>query len=382
MTPEHNNNINEDIDKSLNYIGFDGNGKHKHHHHHRKNLTRAQKTLLIILFSIIGLFVAAIIAFLVMTAIGKNQMVINKDAEISAPKDTVDDLVSDNNGKTLTYKGKTYKLNENMTSILCMGIDKSGLESSKNYGGNGQADANFLLAIDTATGKTSIISINRDAMVDVNVYSQSGEFAGTKKQQLCLAFANGDGGVKSCENVMKSVSSLMYGIPVNSFMAIDFDAIGPLNDAVGGITVTPPDSFNYIGIQYTKGVPILLDTQTKALGFVRYRDINVLDSNLTRMQRQKQFLTEYSKAAIAKTKSDITFPITLYNLCKGRNINNLNISKITFLTSVIMGKKGNTNLEFLNVEGTLKKGETIAEFTPDTAKLFELILKVYYTEKP
>lgn len=136
MTPKHNNNINEDIDKSLNYIGFDGNEKHKHHHHHRKNLTRAQKTLLIILFSIIGLFVAAIIAFLAMTAIGKNQMVINKDAEISAPKDTVDDLVSDNNGKTLTYKGKTYKLNENMTSILCMGIDKSGLESSKNYGGN------------------------------------------------------------------------------------------------------------------------------------------------------------------------------------------------------------------------------------------------------
>ena len=34
MTPEHNNNINEDIDKSLNYIGFDGNEKHKHHHHH------------------------------------------------------------------------------------------------------------------------------------------------------------------------------------------------------------------------------------------------------------------------------------------------------------------------------------------------------------
>ena len=53
---------------------------------------------------------------------------------------------------------------------------------------------------------------------------------------------------------------------------------------------------------------------------------------VVKKQRQKQFLTEYSKAAIAKTKSDITFPITLYNLCKGRNINNLNISKITFLT--------------------------------------------------
>lgn len=377
MTPEHNNN-HDNIDENLNYIGFDENGRHKHH---RKSLTRAQKVLLIILFSIIGLLVAGVVAFLVMTAIGKSQMVINKDVTITAPADTVEDLVSEDSGKTISYKGKNYKLNENMTSILCMGIDKNGLETSESYGGNGQSDANFLLAIDTASGKTSIISINRDAMVDVNVYSQSGDFAGTKKQQLCLAFSNGDGGVKSCENVMKSVSSLMYGIPINSFIAIDFEAIWPLNDAVGGITVTPPESYSCYGINYNKDVPIALDTKDKVMGFVRYRDVTVLDSNLTRMQRQKQYLTEFSKAAIAKTKSDITFPITLYNLCKGRNINNLNIPKITFLTSVIMGKKGNTNLEFLNVEGSLKKGETIAEFTPDSEKLFELILKVYYIEQ-
>lgn len=381
MTPEHNNKPIDNVDESLNYIGFDGYYGHKKHHHHSKKLNRKQKVLLIILFSIIGLLVAAIIAFLVMTAIGKSQMVINKDVEISTPDDTANEIISEDSGKTISYKDKTYKLNENMTSILCMGIDKSGLETTGSYGANGQADANFLMAIDTSTGKTSIISINRDAMVDVNVYSQSGDFVATKKQQLCLAFANGDGGVKSCENVMKSVSSLMYGIPVNTFMAIDFDAIGPLNDAVGSITVTPPDSFNYQGINFTKDVPTVLDTPKKALGFVRYRDITVLDSNLARMQRQKQYLTEYSKAAIKKTKSDITFPITLYNLCKGRNINNLNVSKITFLTSVIMGKKGNENLEFINVEGTLKKGETIAEFTPDSEKLFELILKVYYQEQ-
>lgn len=381
MTPRHNNKPTDNLDESLNYIGFDGDSSQKKHHHRSKKLSRAQKILLAILFSIIGLFVAAIIAFLVMTAVGKSQMVINKDVEISTPNDTADEIISENSGKTINYKGKTYKLNENMTSILCMGIDKSGLETTGSYGGNGQADANFLMAIDTATGKTTIISINRDAMVDVNVYSQSGEFVATKKQQLCLAFANGDGGVKSCENVMKSVSTLMYGIPVNTFMAIDFDAIGPLNDAVGSITVTPPDSFNYYEATFTKGVPIALDTATKAVGFVRYRDITVLDSNLSRMQRQKQYLTEFSKAAIAKTKGDITFPITLYNLCKGRNINNLNVSKITFLTSVIMGKKGNANLEFLNVEGSLKKGEEFTEFTPDSEKLFELILKVYYTEQ-
>ncbi len=378
MTPEHNN-LTDNIDKNLNYIGADDNEHKKHRHHHRsKEMTRTQKTIFNVLFSIIGLLIAAIIAFLVITEIGKRQMVINKDAMITAPSDITNNILSQNDGKTLTYKGKTYKLNDNMSTILCMGIDKNELEVSENYGGNGQADANFLLAIDTSTGKTSVISINRDTLVDTNTYSQGGDFIGTEKQQLCLAYANGDGGVKSCENVMKSVSNLLYGIPINSFIAIDFNAVGLLNDSVGGLTVTPPDTFNYFGINFYKDVPIHLNNQKKALAFVRYRDTTVLESNIPRMQRQKQYLTEFSKVAIAKTKQDITFPLTLYNLCKGYNINNLNISKITFLSSVILGKNDDANLEFLNIEGEVRLGEVTAEFIPDTEKLFELVLKVYY----
>lgn len=376
MTPEHNNNTDH-IDESLNYIVTPSDGHH--HHHHPQKMTKAQKTLVIVLFSIIGLIIAVISAFLIMSAIGKSQMVINQDAQITAPEK--EDITSIDEGKIITYKDKTYSLNKNMTSILCMGIDRTELQESQSYGSNGQADANFLMAIDTATGKISVIGINRDTMVDVNVYSDGGSFTGKKKQQLCLAYANGDGAEVSCNNMLKAVSNIFYGIPVNSYIAIDFNAVGLLNTAVGGVTVTPPDSFNYYGTSFQKGVPIHLYKEKDALGFVRYRDIKILDSNLTRMLRQKEYLQAFAKAAVTKTKQDITFPISLYNLCNDYNINNLNISKITFLTSVVMGNRSDVNIEFLNVDGKLSLGEKNAEFTPDEDKLFELILKVYYKEE-
>ncbi len=379
MIPKHNN-MPDNIDENLNYIGFENDGHHHRHHHHKSKMTKAQKTMIIILFSIIGLIIAAISAFLIMSAIGKNQMVINENAQITAPE-TTEEITSINDGKTLIYKGENYTLNENMTSILCMGIDKNELQESQSYGGNGQADANFLMAVDTKSGKISVIGINRDTMVDVSVYSDGGSFSGKKKQQLCLAYANGDGAEVSCNNMLKSVSNIFYGIPINSYIAIDFNAVGLLNTAVGGVTVTPPDNFNYYGISFQKGVPMHLYDEKTALGFVRYRNIKVLDSNITRMQRQKQYLQAFAKAAVTKTKQDITFPISLYKLCNGYNFNNLNISKITFLTSVVMGNRSNVDIEFLNVDGTVTAGETNAEFTPDTDKLFELLLKVYYNKE-
>ena len=83
MTPEHNN-TQEVKDQSLNYIGYQDDGHH--HHHRRKKITKKQKILIIVLFSIIGLIIALVLAFLIMTAIGKSQMVINENAQITTPE--------------------------------------------------------------------------------------------------------------------------------------------------------------------------------------------------------------------------------------------------------------------------------------------------------
>ena len=41
----------------------------------------------------------------------------------------------------------------------------------------------------------------------------------------------------------------MFGIPIRSYAALDHHGIGPINDAVGGVTVTPHETFG----SFTKG---------------------------------------------------------------------------------------------------------------------------------
>ena len=98
-------------------------------------------------------------------------------------------------GKEVTYQGEKYVYNEDLVSILFLGVDKEAFEEGGTVGDGkaGQADALFLLVLDTKTGKSRLIAISRDTMTDVNVYSDLGNFIGTEKLQLCLAYTYGDG---------------------------------------------------------------------------------------------------------------------------------------------------------------------------------------------
>lgn len=130
------------------------------------------------------------------------------------------------------------------TKIWCpdffSGVDKEAFEEGGTVGDGkaGQADALFLLVLDTKTGKSRLIAISRDTMTDVNVYSTLEILSEREKLQLCLAYTYGDGKEKSCENTVRAVSRLFYGMPVAAYAALDLDAIAVLTDAVGGVEVT------------------------------------------------------------------------------------------------------------------------------------------------
>lgn len=392
MTPSQNNpEANEELDLGISYIGIaEAEKKHaeksiRRKEKRKKKQKRTQK-IVIVAICLLSIVLILMITAFTLILVGKKQMLQNDKAVVKVPE-TIEQAVPEDNGKTVSYNGSTYKLNPNVTSILCMGIDKNNLDSATGFGKNGQSDANFLLTIDTATGEVNAIAINRDTIVEMKAYTDSGSYIGIRKQQLCLSYAGGDGKKTSCKNMVDSVSSLFYGIPINSYVAIDLNAIGTLNEAIGNnITVTSPDSFysSIYGISFTKGEKTILDSPNKAAAFVRQRDITKLDSNVTRMQRQKQYLQKFANAAINKTKADITFPISLYNIISDYNVNNLNAAKISYLTSCVIGGMDNPHVNFLSVKGQLRESETLqngekkAEFIVDEQALFELILDVYY----
>ena len=330
------------------------------------------KILIGILIGLIVLILSGIITLFVLINVGKGAMLdANKTAIINVPT-YVQQVEQD--GKTIVYNGKTYKYNEAITSILFMGIDRDQFaDDDENLGTNGDADALMLLTYDTSNGNTDLISISRDTMADIDVYSKDGTYIGIEKQQICLAYAYGDGKETSCTNQVNAVSRLFYNIPISSYLSMDLDAVSVLNDAVGGVTVTSPQTFK----EFTKGETVTLYGES-AETFVRNRDTSVLDSNNSRMERQRVYIESFFKTLAAGTKENLMLPVDLFNAASPYTVTNIDIPKVTYLASNIL-EKDFSEIEMQNVPGEVVQGEVYAEYHLDQEKFFEMFLNVYYT---
>lgn len=337
---------------------------------------KALKIVLIVLGVILGLFLIGGCTVFALKMVGEKKMT---ESNVTVPEVVPPDVTMENDGKTVVYKGKKYRYNEENINILCLGIDKSISETDEdNVGTNGQADVLILMNLDTANGTLTMVNIPRDTLVDVSKYNVDGQYTGVDKMQICLAYAYGDGKETSCENVSEAVGRLMYGMPINSFAAIDYDAISLLNDAVGGVTVEILEDLTYIDWRFSEGNTVTLNGK-QAHSYVRARDMSRVDSNLLRMERQKQYLNAFIQTALTATKSDLSVPLDLYSVASDYMVTNLDAARVTYLASEVMDC-GVNEIVSLTVPGEMKKGEKYAEYYPDETGLYELVLEVFYEE--
>jgi LCP family protein required for cell wall assembly len=310
---------------------------------------------------------------------GKRGLLKNDSAIISDIG--VEAVIGEDN--TVVYGGKVYKYNENVTAILCMGIDnqKRIVNGQAVTGNAGQADALYLMSIDVKTGKTTVVGIPRDTYTDVSIYSKNGNYVGMEKKQICLAFSYGDGKAKSCENTVKSVSDLLYGMPINSYFALDSKAVSALHNAVGTITVVPNETLTIGTTTYYKGVSYKL-YGSNVFAYLQARNQETADASYLRMERQLDYISKYSSKVLSKTKEDITFPVKLYSKVQKNAITNLDAGKISYLAANVVNSKETASLSFVSLKGRQIVGESgYAEFYPDEDNLFETMLKLYYIEQ-
>lgn len=352
----------------------------------RKKSSRKQKAprkkkgpliAVLIIFGILVLLLAtAVGAYFYLNKKGEAQLKKNQSiASITAPEEAS----SEDDGKTIVYNGAKYKYNEDNINILFMGVDRDMQDTGeKVIGENGQADVLIWAALDSKTGHLSLINISRDAMVDVNKYNVEDKYLGTDKMQLCLAYSYGEGKEKSCENTLQSVSRLMYGMPVNAYVAIDYSAIAPLNDAIGGVTVNVLEDLTQSDSALKAGETVTLHGE-QAQTYVRSRNTEVLDSNNQRMERQKQYIDAFLQQAISQTKKNLTLPVTLYNDVSDYMVTNISASEVTHLATLMI-QNGVSGGDILTVPGEVTQGDVYAEFNPDDKELYKLILSVFYKE--
>ena len=369
-------NVDENIKlKSEENDGLIGDATHTTIKKKRKKLGKPQKIILTILIVILVLLLSGILTVFILIETGRKSL-LNTDNMSMDLSSTASDAKVEEDGKTIISNGKRYVYNENMTTTLFMGVDQEDFSDIEGVNGlNGQADAIFLCAMDTSTGKSTIIPVSRDIMVDVDLYSEDGQYVSSSKKQLCLAYAYGDGKHTSCENTVKSVSRIFYGLPINSYVAIDLEAIGVLTDKVGGVTLTPQVDFAYGSDIFSAGKEVILKGDA-ARSFVQSRDMDILTSNEDRILRQKQFMTAFFNSAFAKTKENITFPVDVYSSISKYMITDIDVAEISFFASCVL--KGGGSLNYKSIEGETVMGEKHAERYVDDKSVYDTIIDVFY----
>lgn len=372
--------LNEELDQNLKdlqpeskeeFQGFEVKEESKE----KKTPKQIIKRVIIVLAVIILLPCAAIVG---MWALGKGSLFGGK----MKMSKNVDGVKVQNQGDLVIYNGHKYQYNKDITSILFMGVDRDKINTDEEYlkkHGAGQSDTLFLAAVNTSTGKISLINVPRDIMAYVKTYDENGKYSGRKLRQLCLAYAYGDGKAKSCKNAVDAVSKVLYGIPIDSYMSINLSAISVLNDAVGGVNVQVIGDLTSVDPTLKEGANVtLLGGQAET--YVRSREFDPLDANMARMQRQQQYITAFAQKALQEMKGDLTLPLDLLNLVSENSVTNLSAPKITYLATKVSGSSFSSD-NIYSIDCDIKEGETgYAEYYPDETKLFEMILKVFYTQ--
>ena len=271
--------------------------------------------------------------------------------------------------------GICYVPNKNLETILLIGVDKYEAQiQGESYNNSQQADFLMLLLMDRENETCTALHLNRDAMTEIPVLGVRGEKAGTITGQLALSHTYGSGGFDSCRNTVDAVSNLLYGVDIEHYIAFTMDAVAQINDLVGGVTVTMLDDLSSVSPTMYQGATLTL-TGDMALAYVRTRYGLEDSSNLRRMERQRQYLTELHSILSANVENDDAFLLKVLDAVSDYMISDCTVNQLSQMYDrwERYGDGG-----FLTMEGEAKKGADFMEFYPDEAALKQLVASLFY----
>lgn len=367
------------------YHAHHSHGHHHHHHHHsssshshhgrhHKHRRKHKMPLILRIFIVLLVIIFAAVAiiggtYLYMREMGHNSLVV----EPANPKYE----------ETIIYNGHTYVYDKNKVAFAFIGVDRESITPDEDtlIGNSGQADTDIVGVIDTNTGKISVITIPRDTMVDIDIYTVGGEFVRTENMQLCLAYAYGDGGTSSCENVTSAISRILGNVPVDKYFALDLGGIAPLNDAIGGVTVTSLYDFPNEGVYKGDTVTIRGDF---AETYVRQRNMDSIDASLNRTQRQTQYVKAYVEQLRKAVTSDFSVVSQLYNTASEYSQTNISLSEVTYLASVVLSN-GVSDYTQYTLEGEMRASDSatedvFAEYYLDEDSVMDVVVNCFYEQ--
>ena len=278
----------------------------------------------------------------------------------------------------VNYNGQMYRYNKDMLTILILGIDSNDpvpeVNENTNYLKGGQSDAIFLFTMNPHDKTISVVAVNRNTMTDIDMYDKDNNYVKTVKAQLCVQHGYGDGNELSCERAEKTVSELLYNLPIHGYVSMRLGAIWRLNEAVGGVEVTLP--FDVPEINQSAGATVRLYGQD-AFYFLKYRSLDKFNSASERLEKDKIYLKAFMKQVFESTKSDISYPVKLYQIASSYIVTDISVDEMSYLASELLGYDIE-GVKMYSVPGETVMGEKFEEFYVNEVQLKEMLLDVFY----
>ena len=224
----------------------------EHKHFSRAKSKKRHRGLKIILFlfvmtaGIIGVYMVSV-----------NSHVSNATNKMYTSLENVDNL----------REGMVSLGNKEAISILLLGVDSGDLGRTE----QGRTDTMILATINPNTKKTVLMSIPRDTYAEI--------IGNGSWDKLNHAYAYGGTSMS-----VNSVQNL-FDVPIDYYVTVNMAGIQEIVDAVGGIDIISPLTFEYEGYQFYEGESVHLDGKT-ALAFARMR-YDDPDGDFGRQLRQR-----------------------------------------------------------------------------------------------
>ncbi len=279
--------------------------------------------------------------------------------------------------KTIVRDGVEYFPRQDVTVMMVLGIDQYGpVESSNYYRNDGSADSIMLLVFDETNETCTVLYLNRDTMVDMDVLGVKGDFAGTTYGQLALAHTYGNGLEDSSLNVKNTLMKFLHGLTIDYYVAMNMDAIPILNDLVGGVTVHVVDDFSKVNPSITMGEVKLQGDQV--IDFVRTRKDVGDQKNVTRMERQKEYVDNFLQALYAKEHENVDFLVEAYDQIAPYIVTDCSVNTL----SAMLDRYVDYSIqEVLTPVGDNMVVDGHYEFHADEEALDQMIVDLFYKQK-
>ena len=311
-----------------------------------------------------------------MCFLGRSEMVNTTvtEIDISMP-DGVDGEVLDD--RTIVYNGQTLRYDRSRSNILVLGIDP-GAKAGKTL------DSAILISLDTGSGKAAYVSISADTICEADSYDAGGMYLGLVKTTLRSAYSMAGGGSHGCENAAAAVSRLLYGIPVNAYLALDLRSIPALADAVGGVDAVVTSDFAARHKELKAGSEIsltgdLAGDYVTSFGYPDVKKYQAAEESSERLSRQKLFALGFLKNALRDTRENPLFPLHLTNFLKNLASSNLNLTRKTYLMSLILRGGPEEELSMtVSVNAEVRDGAVRCRVRPK--KLYAQLVKIFFEE--